>query len=274
MVLIRCGYGRFPMALAQSCRTLHIPSVEIQHGLITKYLPAYRRTKQTTNHDCIPEYLLADGEIFADLVQTGHLFDPHNITITGYPYLDKKLQEKTKDASIKPQFTTHTRNILITSQWIVAKEAQEFITQVAQQLEKSNLDVGILFKPHPFDKTRYDHWQHPSNIILVDKYEDIFKLFSFVDIHSTVYSTSGLEAMAFGIPNIFLDLFHLIPDNKSPYIVSSPTAFITTTKHIFDDYDTSIKEALDIASLFYAPSSEQRFKEFFRHHELEPNRKK
>jgi hypothetical protein len=64
-VIIRCGYGRFPMALSQACRELGIPPIELQHGLITAYLPAYRRATPTQNKDCIPEYLLAHGEIYA-----------------------------------------------------------------------------------------------------------------------------------------------------------------------------------------------------------------
>ncbi len=266
MVLIRCGYGRFPMALAQACRKLHIPSVEIQHGLITKYLPAYRRTQQTTNHDCVPEYLLAHGDIYADLVRTGNLFSPDKVFATGYPYLAKKLQEKPNDAAMKSQYTPYARNILFTSQWIVAREVQEFVTEVSERLDALKLDIGILFKPHPYDKTKYEDWRHPTNLILINKYEDTFRLFGFVDLHSTVYSTSGLEAMAFGTPNIFLDLFHLTPSADTPYIVSTPEAFIASTKQIFEDYAAAVKETTQIADLFFTPNPQQRFQEFFQHH--------
>jgi len=93
-VLIRCGYGRFPMALSQACRELNIPSIELQHGLITAYLPAYRRTTSTTNKDCVPEYLLTQGEIYANLVRTGHLFDRDKVFSTGFPYLQQALDER------------------------------------------------------------------------------------------------------------------------------------------------------------------------------------
>jgi len=268
MVLIRCGYGRFPQALAQACRQLNIPSVEIQHGLITRYLPAYRRTQPTDNHDCIPEYLLAHGTIFADLVRTGHLFTPDNVTATGYPYLTKKLQETTQDATLKTQYTTHKRAILVTSQWIVAQEVQDFITTAADGLHHENLDIGILFKPHPYDKTNYQNWQHPPNVTLVNKYDDTFRLFSFADLHATVYSTSGLEAMAFGTPNIFLDILHLTTPTDTPYIAATPEAFIKSTKKIFADYPAAVQETKQIASLFFTPDPNKHFQEFFHRHHL------
>ncbi|MGF3585190.1 MAG: hypothetical protein ACQXXD_05685 [Thermoplasmatota archaeon] len=72
-ILIRCGYGRFPMALAQACRELHIPSIELQHGIITSSHSAYIRTTPSDNHDCIPEYLLTYGDVFTDMVKKEHL---------------------------------------------------------------------------------------------------------------------------------------------------------------------------------------------------------
>jgi len=265
-VLIRCGYGRFPMALSQACRELKIPPIELQHGLITAYLPAYRRATPSTNKDCVPEYLLAQGEIYAEMVRSGDLFDPHKVISTGYPYLQKLLQERTATPAMKQSYSPFLRNVLVTSQWIVASEIQDFIVKVATQLEHTQAQIGILFKPHPYDKNDYSSLQKYKHIILIDKFEDIFQLFGIADIHSTVYSTSGLEAMAFGIPNIFVDIYQMTKNPPFPYIVASPDQFIASINEILKQYQDRVTETRNTANLFFTPSPEKHLKAFFTEH--------
>ncbi len=261
-VLIRCGYGRFPMALSQACRQLRIQSIELQHGLITAYLPAYRRTTPTENKDCIPEYLLTQGEIYTEMVKNGNLFDKNKVITTGFPFLENNLKESKKiDTNLKELSSSFEKKILFTSQWIVSSEIKEFVIKVAEQLQ--NTDVGILFKPHPYDKTDYSKLSKYPNIIPINKYEDTFKLFTIADIHSTVYSTSGLEAMAFGVPNIFVDIYNMTNIKDTLYVVSSPNQFIQSVKHILTNYEDASKETLAIAKLFFTPNTEKNFKEFF-----------
>jgi hypothetical protein len=263
LVLIRCGYGRFPMALSQACRELEIPPIELQHGLITAYLPAYRRATPTTNKDCVPEYLLAQGEIYAEMVRNGNLFDKDKVISTGYPYLQCILSEKKVTPALKQAFSPFPHNILFTSQWIIAAEIKNFVIKVADQLEQTHMNVGILFKPHPYDKNNYADLQKNRHIILIDKYEDTFKLFSVADIHSTVYSTSGLEAMAFGTPNIFVDLYNMTNNTTTPYIVHSPTQFVESVNTIFAHYQDAVAETKAVADLFFTPCPEKHFKKFF-----------
>ncbi|MBN2598903.1 MAG: CDP-glycerol glycerophosphotransferase family protein, partial [Candidatus Thermoplasmatota archaeon] len=262
-VLIRCGYGRFPMALSQACKELNISAVELQHGLITAYLPAYRRSEPTTNKDCLPEFLLAQGEIYAELVRNGNIFNKNKVISVGYPYLEQTLTEQEKKPALKHSFSPFQRNILFTSQWIMAAEIQDFVIKVAVQIEQENKDVGILFKPHPYDKNDYSQLIKHKHIILADKYEDTFKLFTLADIHSTIYSTSGLEAMAFGTPNIFVDLYNLIDDNTTPYLVHSPTQFVTSMTTLLENYKDAVLETKAVASLFFTPSPKQHLIKFF-----------
>lgn len=264
VVLIRCGYGRFPMALAQACREQGVLPIEIQHGLITKYLIPYNRTTPTDNKDCIPEYLLTHGEIYADLVRNGNLFEKNKVIATGYPYLENTLRMRKTDPKLKHSISPFLHNILFTSQWIVASEIRDFVIEVAEQFENEHLDVGVLFKPHPYDKTDYvDLHKKHKHLILIDKYEDIFRYFAIVDIHSTVYSTSGLEAMAFAVPNIFVDIYHLTSFPDSPYIVSSPSQFVSSVQQILSNYDKSSAENREVANLFFTPSPEKHFQKFF-----------
>ena len=262
-VLIRCGYGRFPMALSQACQELKITPIELQHGLITAFLPAYRRATPTTNKDCIPEYLLAQGEIYAEMVRHGNLFEKNKVISAGYPYLQQTLNERNRQPPQKLSISPFPQNILFTSQWILATEIQDFVIKVAAQLKHEKMNIGILFKPHPYDKNDYSIMKKYEHIMLINKYEDTYKLFSSADIHSTVYSTSGLEAIAFGTPNIFVDILDILQGTTTPYIVKSPAQFIESVRSILMQYRDSVSETKTIADFFFAPSPEQHFKRFF-----------
>ncbi|MBN1280607.1 MAG: hypothetical protein JXA00_03060 [Candidatus Thermoplasmatota archaeon] len=259
-VLIRCGYGRFPMALSQACHELHIPAIELQHGLITAYLPAYRRSTPTSNRDCIPDYLLTHGEIYADLVRHGNLFEPSKVIATGYPYLQRLLHTTTPN---KSKYSSFTHTVLFTSQWIVAEEIQDFVLKIAGLLTTAQMDVGILFKPHPYDKRDYTEMTGHPHITLIDKYDDTFSLFRIADIHSTVYSTSGLEAMAFGTPNIFVDLHGLLPPSDTPYIVSTPEQFVTSVSTILSRYQDAVAETKAVADQFFTAEPLEHLTQFF-----------
>jgi CDP-glycerol glycerophosphotransferase (TagB/SpsB family) len=197
------------------------------------------------------------------MVRNGNLFDPHKVISTGYPYLQQALQENKTTPVLKQSFSPFPHNILFTSQWIVASEIKDFISKVATNLEQSHRDVGIFFKPHPYDKNDYSDLKKYNHILLIDKYEDIFKLFTIADIHSTVYSTSGIEAMAFGTPNIFVDISHLIPNPETQYIVATPVQFVESVNTILSHYQDAVSETKAVADLFFTPSPEKHFITFF-----------
>ena len=171
--------------------------------------------------------------------------------------------QRKKTSSLKQTFSPFPHNILFTSQWIVATEIKDFVIKVADQLEQTHMNIGILFKPHPYDKNDYTDLRKNKHIILIDKYEDTFKLFSLADIHSTVYSTSGLEAMAFGTPNIFVDIYNMTHNTTTPYIVASPTRFVESVNTILSHYQDASAETKAVADLFFTPEPEKHFKNFF-----------
>ena len=264
VVLIRCGYGRFPMALSQACRELGIPSVELQHGLITPSIPPYVKKVKSGNKDCTPEYLLTHGDVFRDIVKNGNIFEKDKVFSTGHIYLEKIKEENKKEtATTKSTISDFKHNLLFTSQWILSEEIKEFIIRVADKMKKSNLNLGIIFKPHPYDKIDYSGLDAHENIILADKYEDTFKLLKLVDAHSTVYSTSGLEAMAFGKPNIFVDIAGLTKKSNPKFIVKSPEKFIETLQYIIYNAEIS-KQTLELANMFFKSEPKKNFKEFFK----------
>lgn len=264
-VLFRTGYGRFPMALSQACRELKIPTIELQHGLITKYLPAYVRASPTTNHDCVPAYLLTHGEKYSDIVKEGNIFDKDNVVTVGFPYLEKNILDvKKTDTPSDTRYSRFEYTVLFTSQGFIANKIQNFVEEVSLGFEKTGANIGIIFKPHHNDPKGYSELNDKyKNIILEDKYADTFKIMSRTDIHATVYSTSALEAMALGKPNIFVDIYGLTDVKDSIFIVKSPSDFVERVQTIVANYDRFTEQTRSIAALFFKPHSEKNLREFF-----------
>lgn len=250
MVLIRCGYGRFPMALSQACRELNIPSIELQHGLITANHPAYTKRTSSTNRDCTPEYLFTHGDVFSNIVKQGGLFEKNKVVAVGFPYLEQRKKE-TQTSIPRKKESSFMHSILFTSQWIAADEIQTFIERVAQQLQKKDKTIGIIFKPHPYDNREYSSLKHYANITIADKYEDIFTIFPTVEIHATVYSISGLEAMTFGKPNLFVDLKDISESGNPSIAAHSPDEFIDAIQKILGSYEDAVENAYELANIFF-----------------------
>jgi hypothetical protein len=207
VVLQGCGYGRLPMARAQACRELGIRCVEKQHGVIDEYFPAYVRASSTRNHDCVPEYLLTYDELFTSIVRKGHLFEPDKVRTVGYPAIKK--------------------HILVSSQWILADEIQDFVVNLATILPDKYL---ILFQPHSLDSRSYDDLER-DNIVLVDKDMDIEVLFRSVDVHATVFSGRGYYANVYDVPSFYIDVCDIVTVD-SPFVVKTPEEFVEELEKI------------------------------------------
>ena len=270
-VLMRCGYGRFHMALSQACKELGIPSIELQHGLITRYHAGYIKTTKSENRDCVPEYILTYGDFFTDIIREGSLFEKEKVVTVGFPYLEEVMEAPPSiDEKVKEFISKFAATILVTSQWTVADELKEFIVRVAKELNNRNKSIGIVFKPHPRDWRDYSNIRE-ENMFIPNKYDSIYEILKVVDIHSTVYSTSGLEALAFGKPNIFIDvgktniedIIHVV-DNKVSFLVSSPQEYIEKVEYIFSDYEKLSKEVKKVAEKFFKPNAKKNIETFLK----------
>jgi len=269
-VLIICGYGRFHMALSQACKELSIPSIELQHGIITKFHLGYIKTIKSENKDCIPEYLFTYGDFFSDIVRKGNLFDPDKVISIGFPYLEEfKESHVSKDYKLKKFLSNYSTTLLITSQWTVSDEIKLFVKRLSKELDKLKINIGIIFKPHPRDWRNHKDLEQYQNIFLTSKYDDIYVLLKMVDIHSTVYSTSGLEALAYGKPNIFIEVRKAsmpeiidIVDNRTSFIAVSSKEFINHLENIVSNYESISKETQKQSEKFFKSNAKENFEKF------------
>jgi len=269
-VLIRCGYGRFHMALVQACKKLAIPTIELQHGLITKYHVGYVKASKSTNRDCIPDYVLTWGDKFSEIIGEGTLFKKDNIIAMGFPFLEKiKNTPPNVSKELAKFIDKFSTVVLMTGQMIVADELEKFVLDVAKNLDEK---VALIFKPHPRDNRQYHSMVKCKNVFLVNKKENLYDILKVIDIHSTVYSTGSIDALSFGIPNIFInfenkqiDMSKMIDivDNKTSFSIDNPKQFTEKIKHIRSHYSKITEDSKEVSKKFFKPYSKERLKSFF-----------
>jgi len=266
MVFVRGSYGRFQMAVTQACREIDITVIELQHGIIFNNHIGYVKNSNSKNMDCIPNYLLTWGSSFSDIVKKGTLFEKENVIEMGYPFLDKIKKSKQKTSKEILEFIEKFPiTVLVTGQMLLSEEVEQLIKE-ASIMKK---DSGILFKPHPRDVRNFN--LEKDNILQIDKKENFYAILKEVDIHSTIFSTTSLEALSFGKPNIFInfenkqiDMSKMIDivDNKTSFSINNPKQFIEKIKHIRSHYSKITEDSKEVSKKFFKPYSKERLKSF------------
>lgn len=223
-------------ALIAASRAKGIPIVGLQHGCMSVFpsdgFMYHHKSWQETSHESHPNPLGCPiatrtavwGRYFETLYERNH-YPPNSVEVTGNPRYDllAKTDQYDRDAVRKRLgldsglFTI----LFATSSATYRSDFQPPDTNVIHlnailksfyQLE----GIQLIIKLHPVDNPDIygpdlrGKWQHPRISVVAN--EDILALISVSDLLICRYSGTILEAAAFGVPSINLNLIN-IPDN-------------------------------------------------------------
>ena len=225
------------------------------------YHPGYVKTDKSKNKDCVPDYLLTYGDYFTKIVRKGNLLDPKKVITVGFPHLEDvknkpvQIDEKTLQFQKK-----YSKTILFTPEYSkhLAPLVETFTQELTKKISEEKIDVGIIFKPHPLDKKNWSYLEKLQNIHVVDRHQDTYELLKISDVHSTIFSTCALEALAFNVPNIIIDfgagsiadIIDMV-DNESTFIAKNVDEYIEKMKVIFSDYEKYSKKAFEKSKKYF-----------------------
>jgi hypothetical protein len=188
------SYGFSRLIINEIAEKMHIPTIELQHGVMGKYHIAYNFYKKI-KLDTFPVYVFLFGEYWER--NTRLPIDDSKAIITGFPYLEKKLYN-CKNQNPK---NNKTKNILFISQGTKGKELSKMAIKLDEIIDHEK--YNIIYKLHPGE---YDRWQieYPwlenSDIQIIDKNEkDIYYYFLLANYLVGVNSTALYEGLAFGL---------------------------------------------------------------------------
>ncbi|HEW92564.1 MAG TPA: hypothetical protein ENF81_08495 [Thermotogaceae bacterium] len=189
-----CFYSTINRAAVKVAKEYGIKTVDVQHGIITSkhagYISPYSLIK-----DDVVDFVFVYGKFFKDvLINNSVWFNSDNVIVTGNYYMTKYKEIHTVQNEGKKN---RKRELLITSQPAIPEEAYEDII-------KESIEIGLnpVVKLHPADSR--DKFKKYDIRVIDDSNVSLYDFLTKVDYHATVHSTSALEALAFGVPNIVI----------------------------------------------------------------------
>lgn len=234
VVVLIDSYNYNQMALIYTAKKLGIPTIELQHGLISESHAAYMY-QRIINFSMFPDYMFTFGRFFTDIMKKrSKMFYRENVKTCGYPYLEfvnNKAVNLPEKLLLK---ITGRRIIYITSQWTIRTQLWNFVLLLSKHLKDEYL---IIYKPHPGERqinSFYVDFKQAKNIFLISDYSlSSVEIMKVADVHSTVYSTSYFESVFFKLPNIFFDVpgysqnIYRFIDGKTSFLAKNVQDYLT-----------------------------------------------
>ncbi len=207
VVLEICSYGLDNMIINEIAKELKIPTIEFQHGIMGEGHLAYNFSKKQ-NLPNFPDYIFTYSDFWNKT--TRFPIPDEKVIATGFPYIEKIIK-KSKTSDAKTNENSNIKNILIISQWTIAKTLSEFAVELYDYLEKTyDGEFLISYKLHPADNLN-----NVESFGKISKYLDkiriikhneksLYDCFLETDIQIGVNSTGIYEGLAFGLKTFLL----------------------------------------------------------------------
>jgi hypothetical protein len=208
------GQRRVNMAMTLAARQLGIPTVDIQHGASSFSPVGYKWHSWSSipheGYELLPDYFWVWGERAADLIRAAP--NPsryHKPLVGGHPAL-LEARRYSFPAQFASRLATASLRILVTLGPLDRDGLPDWLLQAISRADETWL---WLLRMHPQNwnsRKDADELRTRLTAARVENYEvevssaaPLAALFPATDRHVTLYSSSAVEATAFGVPTIF-----------------------------------------------------------------------
>lgn len=239
VVFISVGYTCF--GYIKAFKEKGIKVVEVQHGVITGNHHAYCYNK-SFNGDQFPDYLLTVGKKELQVFGDQNRFPIQKVIPVGSFIIDHYAQKILDRPKRKVPL------VLFTLQdGIMGYKLIEFILKLRKEFGK---ELDILVQPRRNAKEFYLKG-HPGLENVTFSHQDFYSTLVTADLHCTVYSTTAIESLSLGVPNILVNidgqsleqLGSVLGQNEYTEVVDSPEEFITAFIKLKDSDPEFVKKS-------------------------------
>ncbi|NKQ39678.1 MAG: glycosyltransferase [Methanosarcinales archaeon] len=218
LILIENEYGDFQRAIIIASKIKKVPTLAIQHGIITPTHLGYIFNKKDKEDikKIIPDFTCVYGQYHYDLLTKNSIYDPNQVVITGQPRYDvlhhvNRIYSK-KEFFKKYRINPAHRIILWTTQShaLSYEENINYLKEVVVAIE--NMDnATLIIKQHPGEGQKYTKMikdylsRFGIDAIMMQKDSDTYELLFICDLMIIKDSTTAMEAIALNKPVIVLN---------------------------------------------------------------------
>lgn len=185
------GYSLPNMVLNELCKEKKIPTIEIQHGIISKFHFPYDQPNLNRESTVSPDYLFTFGDYWNKNAQFP--IPESNIFSVGYPHFEKSLTHSNKNKNV----------ILFISQETIGKKLSKLAVELSKKIKTHKFKIVYKFHPNETHnwKKEYSWLAEEDNIEVIDNKDvSLYDLFPQSVVQIGVYSTALYEGLGFSLP--------------------------------------------------------------------------
>lgn len=218
LAILAQGYGWETMI--EACRASGVPTIELQHGIISPESVAYSFPGEFRKKETFTDYLFVFGDFWKSAAEFP--IPLSRVASVGYPHFERKRRKYSK--------LPKQKQILFISQGPVGVA----LSHIASELSViEDFDYKIKYKLHPLEREGWREkypWLVSSKVEVLDQKEDIlYKLFAESTIQVGVYSTALYEGLGFALRTYIFDAPESI-HSKPLYEGKLATKFASTSE--------------------------------------------
>ncbi|MCF8095434.1 MAG: hypothetical protein K9J79_08770 [Desulfobacteraceae bacterium] len=195
VVIILVSYGK--EIFIQACKNLNIPTVELQHGTISRYHTAYSFPGSKSFKPSFPDYFFAFGEYWKKSVDFP-IPQEKNYSV-GYPFFEME--------TAKYNHEPKKNQIIFISQGTIGDKMSRFAVELKA---RQDFAMDIVYKLHPGEYARWKKeypWLVDSGIkVIDDDSEPLYRLLAQSKALVGVSSTVVYEGLGMGLRTFLMDL--------------------------------------------------------------------
>lgn len=244
LALRTCYYDNIGHGLMLAARDLKIPTIDLQHGLVSSNHVSYCRWENVPSkgYDLLPTHfwLWSDGdaELMSQLGNSGH-----ELLVGGNLFIQDWIEkERGKDFRVAEK----AGPIVLYCGNGVTDEGP-LVAEIAQELKKQNPSAKLWFRMHPSYRKLISDYASQfqskglSNIELTTANDiPLLACLEQSDVHLTEFSSTAIEAESFGVPTVFVsargaETFPKIVERGWGVYESSPMDIATASLKFAED---------------------------------------
>jgi hypothetical protein len=195
IVIFLVSYGH--EVFIEACKKLDIPTVEMQHGTISRYHTGYSFPGKKSTKRTFPDYFLVFGDYWKGLV---HFSIPdERVLSVGYPFFEME--------TVRYQNELKKDQIIFISQGTIGEKLSKFAIELKN---RQDFHKEIIYKLHPGEYARWKKdypWLVGSGVrVIDDESVPVYQLLAQSKTLVGVYSTMVYEGLGMGLRTFLVDL--------------------------------------------------------------------
>ncbi|KEI06975.1 capsule biosynthesis protein [Clostridium sp. K25] len=198
VLYVECAYSPTHLLFVYAAKSLKIPVIEFQHGLISDKHIGYKYNEKTYDLDPVPDYICVYGSHFENIIRKMNPSIHLNILRYGNPLLYEEIVERNHNKESINNKDTY--DYLVTTQ---GEEFSKYWTKFLKRLLEVDKESRILLKVHPNEvmvyKQLYSEILSNPKVIVAENY-NIYDCLKRSKRHLSCFSTCHYEALVYNVP--------------------------------------------------------------------------